>query len=39
MAHKGNVSDEQTPQMIMRFGDYNEVAGFLRAAYQLPNPC
>lgn len=36
---QGNVSDEQTPQMIMRYGEYNEVAGFFQSRIsKLPNP-
>lgn len=36
---QGNVSDEQTPQMIMRFGEYDEVAGeHTSTMSKLPNP-
>lgn len=36
---QGNVSDEQTPNMIMRFGEYDDLAGqFESHISKLPNP-
>lgn len=36
---QGNVSDEQTPQLIMRYGKYNDIAGkFTSYITKLPNP-
>ena len=36
---QGNVSDEQTPQMIMRFGEFNPLAQqFQSTISKLPNP-
>lgn len=36
---QGNVSDEQTPNLIMRFGDFDDVSGeFPSMVSKLPNP-
>lgn len=36
---QGNVSDEQTPQLIMRYSDYDDIAGrFPSVISKLPNP-
>lgn len=36
---QGNVSDEQTPNLIMRFGEYEELSGLFQSYItKLPNP-
>lgn len=36
---QGNVADDQTPQLIMRYGDYDDIANrFTSTISKLPNP-